>query len=639
VPFAIDFTVATADSRVELQRHFAPRLLATYGSLEFVSPSLSVCDGASMAAVDDCNHEPEQPSTAGVHWLRWATALTGLSLLVFAVTALSGPGRIDVCDGQTRYEVSRSLVDHGDCIIRDKYVWFAVLPGRDGELHTNYRIPHSAMGVVTIWLADITGPTTETRRQFFFSFIGSLMCALLAIAYALWFRHLGHSIPGSLGWAAAGIFCTPNWYYATSTFDDLLAASPGVAAVVAAFLGRDRRPLLGAASAGLLLALAFNFKQPMGAFVFPVLAACYRPSLGFNRQLIPMGLALGGLALGIVWQVGYERYKFPPDTCDIDAMVEKNYGPMWKPIPALGLASFVASPSAGVFWHCPTLVLSIAGWFRWRQKDHWFTDAVLFSSMLFTVFLCFLVFFKGEPSWGPRYLTPLFALWWLFAPLALHWIRKPMLVTVLTAGCLVQLLALSVDPLRLFHEKCLPFDYYRFFPWLVFDPAASHLWQRPREILVILNTHEREPEFAPGPTPTYAPTTASRGLFVVSSTLGLLASLPDQTPFAAVAALPLRGPVIARQQSEEILRRYHVFSSFRPWWSSQLYLSPEERPVDFKSALMFLIGLGSSGLALMAFACSHRRRPATAIQYSPELAKRLNGEGPWRSCDAPTASS
>src|ERR1700722_8250106 len=90
--------------------------------------------------------------------LRWPTALAGLFLVVFAATTLAGPGRIDIVDGQTRYEVARSLVEHGDSVIRDKGVWFAVLPGRDGQTHTNYRFPHSGLGVLTIWLADATGP-------------------------------------------------------------------------------------------------------------------------------------------------------------------------------------------------------------------------------------------------------------------------------------------------------------------------------------------------------------------------------------------------------------------------------------------------------------------------------------------------
>ena len=38
--------------------------------------------------------------------LRWWIAEAGLFLTVFAVVALSGPGQIDIVDGQTRYEVA-----------------------------------------------------------------------------------------------------------------------------------------------------------------------------------------------------------------------------------------------------------------------------------------------------------------------------------------------------------------------------------------------------------------------------------------------------------------------------------------------------------------------------------------------------
>ncbi len=66
----------------------------------------------------------------------WWIARAGLFLTVLSVVVLSGPGRIDVVDGQTRYEVARSLVEHGDSTIRDPNVWFAVFPGRDGlSLH------------------------------------------------------------------------------------------------------------------------------------------------------------------------------------------------------------------------------------------------------------------------------------------------------------------------------------------------------------------------------------------------------------------------------------------------------------------------------------------------------------------------
>src|SRR5437764_2921767 len=95
----------------------------------------------------------------------WPRALFGLFLAVFAVLALTGPGRIDIIDGQARYEVARSLVEHGDVVVRDPDLWFPVLPGRDGQLFTAYRLPQSLLGVPAILLADAVGPPSEARRH------------------------------------------------------------------------------------------------------------------------------------------------------------------------------------------------------------------------------------------------------------------------------------------------------------------------------------------------------------------------------------------------------------------------------------------------------------------------------------------
>src|ERR1700758_5582447 len=113
--------------------------------------------------------------------LYWPGALFGLFMFVFAVLAISGPGRIDIVDGQTRYEVARSMVDHGDSIIRDPETWFAVYQGRAGEKYTNYRFPQTGLGVLAILAADATGPVNEMRRHFFFSLISPFAAALLAL--------------------------------------------------------------------------------------------------------------------------------------------------------------------------------------------------------------------------------------------------------------------------------------------------------------------------------------------------------------------------------------------------------------------------------------------------------------------------
>ena len=59
-----------------------------------------------------CNASIGPPRIRSATW--WPVALIGQFLVVFALVALSGPGRIDIIDGQTRYEVARSMVDHGD---------------------------------------------------------------------------------------------------------------------------------------------------------------------------------------------------------------------------------------------------------------------------------------------------------------------------------------------------------------------------------------------------------------------------------------------------------------------------------------------------------------------------------------------
>src|SRR5689334_20259349 len=83
----------------------------------------------------------------------WPTALAGLSLVVFAVVALTGPGRIDIEDGQTRFEAGRSLVEHGDPAIRDPRVVWHPFPGRGGLTYTYYRFPQEVIAAGCILLA------------------------------------------------------------------------------------------------------------------------------------------------------------------------------------------------------------------------------------------------------------------------------------------------------------------------------------------------------------------------------------------------------------------------------------------------------------------------------------------------------
>ncbi len=519
--------------------------------------------------------------------MRWQTSLTGLLLSVFALVCLSGPGRIDIVDGQARYEVARSLVEHGDLVIRDPNVWFSVLPGRDGRLYSNYRFPHSLVGVVAILAADAVGPVSESRRHFFFTLIGAVACAGLAVCYAVLFRRLGEEPRCSLLWAAGGIICTPCWFYGTSTFDDILGSVSVVLAITVALASRHRRPRLGALVAGLTLGLAFNCKQPLGIFVLAVLAAIYDPALSWRTQWGRLGIILATLLAAIAVYKGYEWYKFPPGSTAGHAELLKKYVPTWPGHPVTALVALTLSLGTGVFFYNPTLVLGLVGMRGWFRPEPLFCLSLGASITVFTLFFASVTAFKGDPAWGPRYFTPIFAVLWIFAPAGAAILSRRLTSGLLLMGFVVQLGALSIEPSRLYIEHGLPSAFYVSQPDLYFHPAISHLVNRPREIReVLFNRGERAEFYTPSPSPTFA--------FPVLDFV-------DKGPAA--------------------IRKYHILNSFRPWWISFRYLDDKSQPVNIDRTVLFLASLALGGLLLVALGLLGCRHPDPAIDESQSVAR------------------
>jgi hypothetical protein len=499
---------------------------------------------------------------------RWPLALVGLFLSTFALLALSGPGRIDIIDGQARYEVARSLVEHGDTIIRDPNVWYPVLPGRDGNLYTPYRIPHSLFGVPAIWLADATGPVSEGRRHFFFALVSAAAGAFLAVVYALWFRGHGQTPAAALAWAAAGIFCTPNWYYSTSTFDEIFGTASVVFALYAAWLSRERSSIARSSLSGISLGLAINFKQPLGIFILPALAFAYDGRHSWRGQVARLAPILAGLAIGGVLYRAYEMWQYP-DGVHAEGMQFRP--PVWGHAPFTALVALIASPSCGMLWYCPTLFLSLGGTRVAWNADRPGTAAVVLSTAIFTGFIALLGFFKGDIGWGPRYLTPVFALLWLFTPHVATFMSRGRIAMLLSLGLAVQLLALGHDPHRCYIRTGLKPIYQFVTPSFFYDLRSSHLLQRPREVWESLTETRSAEQFTPAPSPTYA--------------------------------LPLPDTMV---DDPDAVWRFQVFNQLRPWWAYQWYLPTNERPVDLGITLGFMTLLLMCGGLLTVFGLRER---------------------------------
>ncbi len=517
--------------------------------------------------------------------MRWPMAIAGLFLCAFAVVALSGPGDIDSPDGAVRYEVARSFVEHGDVDIPDPKIEWMVLPGRGGRRYSEYRLPQSVLGVVAILAADATGPVSEPRRQFFFSLTSAVAGAVLAITYALHFRRQGLRPRSAPLWAAGGVFCTQSWYYATSSFDDILGSAAVVLAVTLALGCRPTHPLAGAVAAGLALGLSFNCKQPLGIFVLPVMAALYDPDGSWKSQWSRLTAIAAGMAVGLVVYEGYIWYKFPPGSTAGHAELLAKQFPTWSQDPAFALAALLISPAAGAFFYNPALWICVLGLRARHRSRRLFYSSLWAAIAVFVLFICSLTFFKGDTAWGPRYLTPIFAVLWIMAPDGSRVMRRPAVATLLVAGLLVQIGALSIHPCRLHLKRGLPCDYFISIPILYFHPEMSHLLNRPREIVEVLAAGDRRPVY-------YDPPYRPRFPWITWV-------LPDGKVYSGEASEDGPPDVTDTYRAWWSDRGSMVIDSLRPWWASLRRLDARGRPVDIERTVALFLLLAASGLILM----------------------------------------
>jgi hypothetical protein len=175
-----------------------------------------------------------------------------------------------------------------------------------------------------------------------------------------------------------------------------------------------------------------------------------------------------------------------------------------------------------------------------------------------------LKFYKGNIAWGPRYLTPVFSVLWLFVPAGAAAAGRARTALLLGLGLLVQLLALTTDPHRVYIVNNYRPDRLFYDDRDYYDLAVSHLFARPGEIWDVLTADVHPEEASPAPSPTYA--------------------------------MPPPGNELIEPS---VARRYWVFAAFRPWWCWQRHLDPGEQPVDIGKTALLLLGVAAAGLLLL----------------------------------------
>lgn len=519
---------------------------------------------------------PPSPRAPDVSLRSHGGLLLGVFLLVAAVYALSGPGRIDIIDGQHRFEVARSLLEVHQPTLRDPALQPFGAEGRGAAIYARYSPGASIAALPLVWLGGLVDDGGE-RARFLFSLTSGLFGALAAALLAGFFLRLGVAPARAAGWAIVSALATLVWPTACSTFDQ---AQHGCLLLVALFLAHEsaRRGSVGYAVAGGLAGAALLNYQEVYALLLPAVALAAlappgAPSSLERRAGARRYAAFGAAAaIGLVGWAAYNSWRFGAPLATGKLLVSDGTAPPTFGNPAVGLVGLLLSPGKSVILYSPVVVLAVWGLPELARRFSRLGLAIAVTAAVHLLLISSLAFYGGDWAWGPRYLVttlPMLALGLPFLPGTRGATR--LAAALVALGVVVQLLALSVDHQRFFFERRLPDHFWAEEPLGYLRPDRSALFARPGEIaeLLEIGVPAEIRAFLPAPyrgSLTYAPFGTPPGL---------------------------------RSQSREWMRAFIVFWVPRPWplWLSDV--PPEHRPVPLPELVLALVALGGLGLGLV----------------------------------------
>ena len=475
-------------------------------------------------------------------------------MLVAAIYAAVGPGRIDIIDGQYRFEVARNIVEDGSVQIRDMALGDAV-PGLIGA-YSSYGISGSLVAVPLVIAAKAWGPHSVDREQFFFSFTSSLLGAGSAAILFLFYMSLGVRLKAAVAWTLVAAFATLSFPASATVFDQAQQGFFVIAACYFGWLSGKRDSMADAIVAGAALALLVNFQESYAVLL---------PGLGFAAWGAPVNaverrramercavvMFVGGA--GLLIYAGFNNFRY--GSLVFSGKGTNHPSPFGNPL--VGAAALLFSPGKSIFLYSPPTTIAIAGLFGLARKHRHLAHAVAAALLTHFALIATLSFYGGDWCWGPRYFATVLPLAGLGFPFArLRGSMRVLAAAAVIIGVGVQSLALSLDHHRFFYARALP----RFF-WAAdrgFYFHESALFARPGEILE--SARDGVPHvataFRPGPYPellTYA-------------VFGMWGAGSDLPPPAW-------------------MRRYTVFWLPRPWPLWMRTISRDRLPVNPELAL------------------------------------------------------
>jgi hypothetical protein len=549
------------------------------------------------------------------NWLMAA----GILLTVLAAYVLTNPGRIDIIDGQVRYDVARNWLTQGRPIVQDQWIAPVMgVSGRNGETYSFYGAPASVLSMPWVWLGLRFSAHPIEASQFLFSLTTSIVGAFVAPVLFLFYRELGVSGRSAFVWTMVSSFATLLWPASCTTFDNGEHALFGICAAYLGFLGSRRKSkviaLAGGVMAGVLylyqeyfllvipalaittldwrsmsearpatcsgaransLALTFRIGTMVGNFA-TVLRAAFRGPSEARSSFLRYLWFLAGAGIGVLVSFAYNDLRFGSFFEDGKLRNFSHRHPVWGN-PISGLPTLLVSPGKSILLYSPPLLLGIFGIrFLWRRNPQ-VAIGIVGSSVILVSFMSCYAGVGGDWCWGPRYLAILLPLWALAFPfISPQRIRRNLVVGIVAAGALVQLLALSVETQRFFFAGGLSDYFWAEDQWAYFKHSA--LLARVGETVSLVN----------GPP-------ASALLF-------------NSVPWCTYTILA-PPPQVPRSMAAAWMQNFKIYYLPRPWPLWMLWVPTGSRPVDLASWFWALVAIGLSGICLVYRGLALEDRP------------------------------
>ena len=511
-------------------------------------------------------------------------------LVLLAIFVLTNAGRIDIIDGQVRYDVAAGWLDTGRPVMRDPFMRrtaFA-MPG-DDAVYSAYNAGASVAAMPLMLTARLLPNHSVERDRFAFTMTGPLFGAgagaLLVVAYGT----LGLPAGAAAAWALAATLTTLWWPGSVTVFDQNQHAVVLLAAVLLAWQAGRRASVAMAAIAGLAAGTLVTYQESyalllpfIGLAVFASRSEGHAPACALPQSVDRAALVryvVFGLActLGVAVFLLFNYWRFgtllAPAKYDQFVVFDSNR--------LAAFLSLTVSPGKSIVLFSPPAILAALGARELFRRAPLLVVTVAFVSLIHALLVIQLTFFGGDWSWGPRYLVVLIPLWALAAPWAVQKLRRSVVALILAVGLAVQVLGVSLDYQRFFFEHNLR-PHFWVDQWAYFK--RSQLVARPLELFLVARSG------VPAEATRFAP-----------------------TPQGAIT-YTFAGPPNYERPGRVWVRDFSVFHVLRPWPVWMYHLDAARRPFDPLPLLAVCVVTFALGLALLASGRETGSPPGARLQ-------------------------